>query len=62
LNTVQIVVNGESIVPAFAGAAPGMIGVAVTRFTLPADLQSGNWDLAETVNGAGSNTITIPVN
>jgi uncharacterized protein (TIGR03437 family) len=62
LSTVQVVVNGESIVPAFAGAAPGMIGVAVTRFALPGDLQSGNWDLAETISGAGSNTLTIPVN
>jgi uncharacterized protein (TIGR03437 family) len=62
LSTAQIVVNGESIVPAFAGAAPGMIGVAVTRFALPGDLQSGNWDLAETTGGAGSNTITIPLN
>jgi uncharacterized protein (TIGR03437 family) len=62
LNTAEVVVNGESIVPAFAGAAPGMVGVAVTRLVLPGDLQPGNWDLAETVNGAGSNTITIPVN
>jgi uncharacterized protein (TIGR03437 family) len=62
LGTAQVVVNGESVVPAFSGAAPGMIGVAVTRFALPSDLPPGNWDLAETISGAGSNTITIPVN
>lgn len=62
LSTVQIMVNGESIVPTFAGAAPGTIGIAVTRFALPDDLQSGDWDLAETISGAGSNTITIAVN
>jgi uncharacterized protein (TIGR03437 family) len=61
-NTVQIVLNGESVVPAFAGAAPGMTGVALMQFSIPSDFESGTWDLAVTVSGAGSNTISIPVN
>jgi uncharacterized protein (TIGR03437 family) len=62
LNSVQMVINGESVVPAFAGAAPGMAGIAVMQFSIPGDLQSGTWDLAVTVSGAGSNTISIQVN
>jgi uncharacterized protein (TIGR03437 family) len=55
-------IAGQPVVPVFAGAAPGLIGVSMAQLALPADLMPGLLEVAVMVNGAASNTLSIPVN
>jgi uncharacterized protein (TIGR03437 family) len=62
VNSLEGLLASQPVVPVFAGAAPGLIGVAMAQLPLPADLTPGLLDVAVMVNGAGSNTLSIPVN
>ncbi len=55
--------GGETpIETAWSGAAPGFVGMTVTRFTLPADTPAGTpLELRVRINGRESNKVQLPV-
>jgi uncharacterized protein (TIGR03437 family) len=55
------VLLGEAVLDAESAAAPGQIGVVVTRFRVRADLPPGPLDLRVRVNERVSNTVPLPV-
>jgi uncharacterized protein (TIGR03437 family) len=56
------VVAGEALVEArFSGAAPGQVGVVITRFVVPESLPGPAVDLRVRVNGQDSNIVQLPV-
>ncbi len=59
--TPEILVGDTVYAPDFAGAAPGMSGVAVLRFTIPADWPVGKIELRVRQAGVESNTVILPV-
>lgn len=62
LRTPTEIVVGETVyTPDFAGAAPGLVGVTVIRFTIPADWQPGSIELMVRQAGAESNKVLLPV-
>jgi uncharacterized protein (TIGR03437 family) len=62
VNNLEGLLAGQPVGPLFAGAAPGLVGVALAQLPLPAALAPGLLDVAVMLNGAGSNTLSIPVN
>jgi len=47
--------------PDFAGAAPGLVGVTVIRFTIPADWPAGAVELRVRQGGVESNRAILAV-
>jgi uncharacterized protein (TIGR03437 family) len=46
--------NRGNLVPLYAGAAPGLLGLQQVNVAVPADLQGGNSNLTICVMGAGN--------
>jgi uncharacterized protein (TIGR03437 family) len=62
-DSLQLLLAGQPIEPDFAGAAPGLAGIAQVRFRLPEGFAPGaSADLAVTIGDATSNTLSLPVN
>jgi len=59
-DTVEVVLSGARLQPAFAGAAPGLIGITTTRFRI-GQSGSGASELKVVVNGKESNTVLLPI-
>jgi uncharacterized protein (TIGR03437 family) len=57
---VEVVVGGARLQPTFAGAAPGFVGMTVTRFRV-GDNGSGGVEVKVVVNGKESNPVILPV-
>ena len=54
--------SGERlIVPDYTGASPSLVGIAITRFRVPQDVESGVLPIVASVNGRLSNTVELPV-
>ena len=58
---VEIVIGDGSLVPLWAGAAPGRVGVHAVKLRIGAELPSGAVKLAIRVNGQESNAVLLPV-
>jgi uncharacterized protein (TIGR03437 family) len=62
LRTAPEILVGDTVyAPDFAGAAPGMSGVALLRFTIPPDWPAGKIELRVRQAGVESNTVILPV-
>lgn len=62
VRTAAEILMGESVLaPDFTGAAPGMVGVALLRFTVPAEWPSGLVELRVRQNGVESNKVLLPL-
>jgi uncharacterized protein (TIGR03437 family) len=57
----EILVGDAVYAPDFAGAAPGLVGVTLVRFTVPADWTSGTVELRVRQAGVESNKALLPV-
>ncbi|HWB84088.1 MAG TPA: hypothetical protein VG675_08110 [Bryobacteraceae bacterium] len=61
-DALQLTIAGQKVVPAFAGAAPGLIGVAVVQFQMPEDLDTSSPALIMvSIGGSQSNTVSLPL-
>jgi len=61
-DTVSLSVGGQTLTPAWSGAAPGYTGMVSTSFQVPAGLGSGvAVPLTVSVNGVASNSVLLPV-
>ena len=59
--TTEILVGDTVYTPDFAGAAPGLVGVTLVRFTVPADWTPGTVELRVRQAGVESNRAILPV-
>jgi len=50
-----------SISPAFAGLAPGLVGLYQVNLPIPPNQPEGNHALRIVARGAASNAVTVPV-
>ena len=57
----RICVGDAEYTPDFAGAAPGLVGVALIRFTVPADWNPGVVELRVCQGAVESNKVLLPV-
>jgi uncharacterized protein (TIGR03437 family) len=63
VDSLQLVLGGQAVALDFAGAAPGLTGIAQVRFRVPDGLGPGApVDLAVTIGDATSNMLSLPVN
>ena len=61
-DSLNVAIAGQSMPPAWSGAAAGFVGIATTKFQVPAGLPSQTTvPVAVTVNGMNSNTVVLPV-
>jgi uncharacterized protein (TIGR03437 family) len=60
VDAVEVLIGGQAIEPAFAGAAAGQIGVVAVRFQVPEGLPAAA-ELRVRVNGRESNGVLLPV-
>lgn len=59
---LEIAAGDQSIAPLWSGAAPGLVGTAVTRFKIDDSIPSAtNLELTVRVNGKPSNKVLLPV-
>ena len=59
---LSISLGGQTIAPAWSGAASGFVGIASTSFQIPTGLASGMpASLKVTVNGVDSDTVVVPI-
>ncbi len=62
LRTATEILAGDAVyAPDFAGAAPGLVGVTVIRFTIPADWPAGTVELRVRQGGVESNRAILAV-
>jgi len=57
----QILVGDVVYAPDFAGAAPGLVGVTMIRFTIPAEWNAGMVELRARQDEVESNKVQLPV-
>ncbi|MEO6037748.1 MAG: hypothetical protein ABIQ93_04985 [Saprospiraceae bacterium] len=57
----QILAGGATYTPDFAGAAPGLVGVTLLRFTVPAEWTPGTIELRVRQGEVESNKVLLPV-
>lgn len=63
VGSLQLLLGGQPVAFEFAGAAPGLTGIAEIQFRLPAGFGPGSpVDLAVAIDDATSNTLSLPVN
>ena len=61
--SVQVLLGNQTIIPAYAGRAPGLAGVDQIDFQLPSNVTLGCYvPLQVVVNGNASNTVTMAIN
>lgn len=56
-----VMVGGVPASVTYSGSVPGVAGMSQIEFVVPAGLASGNADLAVSMHGALSNTVSVPV-
>lgn len=56
-----VMVGGVQAVVTYSGSVPGVAGMSRIEFVVPAGLASGSADLAVSVHGAHSNTVSLAV-
>ena len=57
----QIVAGDQAYTVDFAGAAPGLVGVTIIRFTVPASWTPGTVELRVRQGEVESNRVLLPV-
>ncbi len=63
VESIQLSLGGQPVLPDFAGAAPGLVGIVQIRFRLPDGFEPGtSVDLGVTIGDANSNTLSVAVN
>ena len=61
VDPIQVLAGGETLTPAFAGAAPALTGIALVEVDLPQDFMGGDpVELQVIVGGVVSNTVVVP--
>jgi uncharacterized protein (TIGR03437 family) len=61
-DSLSISLGGQTVAPAWSGAASSFVGIASTSFQIPTGLASGQpASLKVTVNGVDSNTVVVPI-
>jgi uncharacterized protein (TIGR03437 family) len=61
-DTVTLNLGGVQVQPDFAGAAKGMVGMQLVRFTITPDIPSAaTLDVTVSVNGKSSSKVSLPV-
>jgi uncharacterized protein (TIGR03437 family) len=60
-DTAEIVAGSAHLQPTFTGAAPGFVGVAVSKFRIASLPAASTMELRITVNGQDSNTVLLPI-
>jgi len=61
-SSVSVLLNGVSVPAAFAGLAPGAVGLYQVNVQIPDNAPTGNTvGLSLSVGGATSNTVTIAI-
>jgi uncharacterized protein (TIGR03437 family) len=61
LRTVEATIDGQAAEVAFAGLAPGFVGLYQVNFRVPENARSGSLDLIFRVEGRSSPIVRIPV-
>ena len=62
LRTIPQILVGDAVyAPDFAGAAPGLVGVTMIRFTIPAEWNAGMVELRARQGEVESNKVLLPV-
>lgn len=64
VDRLEVFLGEQLIVPEWSGASPSSIGLAVTRFRVPADMSmdpGAQPELRVVVNGKSSNAVTVPL-
>jgi len=62
VDPVSVSLGGTVLTPAWAGAAPGYVGLVSVRIAIGNTVPTGTTlDLAATVNGVSSNTVLLPI-
>ena len=62
LRTIPQILVGDTVyTPDFAGAAPGLVGVTMIRFTIPAEWNTGMVELRARQGEVESNKVLLPV-
>jgi uncharacterized protein (TIGR03437 family) len=56
-----VMVDGESVLPGYAGLTPSGVGLYQINFTVPLNARSGNLSLVVMQNGMPANMTTLPV-
>jgi len=61
-DSLNVTIAGQSAPTTWSGAAAGFVGIATTKFQVPAGMQSGtSVPVNVTINGMNSNTVLLPV-
>ena len=60
VDPIEVISGGVAVRPSFTGAAPGLVGLTVTRFRVDA-ANSGLTEVKVVVNGKESNTVILPL-
>jgi uncharacterized protein (TIGR03437 family) len=59
---VTVNIGGVQVQPDFSGAATGMVGMQLVRFTITPDIPSAaTLDVIVSVNGKSSSKVSLPV-
>lgn len=62
IDPVSVSLGGTVLTPAFAGAAPGFVGLVSVQILIGSTVPTGTTlELTATVNGVSSNTVLLPV-
>ena len=64
VDRLEVFLGEQLIVPEWSGASPSSIGLAVTRFRVPAEMSmdpGAQPELRVVVNGKSSNAVTVPI-
>jgi len=57
----EVRIDGQPLVPDWAGLAPGWVGLYAVNVKLPSDVSAGTHQLQIAMSGAVSNTVTFSV-
>jgi uncharacterized protein (TIGR03437 family) len=57
----NVLIDGQTMTPSWAGLAPGFVGLYQVNVQVPASLTAGSHRLQLVMNGAASNTVTFAV-
>ncbi|PWT98142.1 MAG: hypothetical protein C5B51_30120 [Terriglobia bacterium] len=60
-DTLEVLVSGRVLTPEFAGATPGMTGIAMVQVVLPQDMPEAETEFSVRIGGVESNQLRVMV-